>query len=109
MYDMILPNLELDVTNIVENGKYFAKLALLLVLSSFLSFFHSFPLHSNSVVTQRHAIGSVKRAICFRLLKEGERKRWRERKIKHASTQGVEKFISFTLLYHKSFSLALLP
>ena len=40
MYDMILPNLELDVTNIVENGKYFAKLALLLVLSSFLSFFH---------------------------------------------------------------------
>ena len=42
MYDMILPDLELDVTHIVENGKYFSKLALLLVLSSFLSFFHSF-------------------------------------------------------------------
>ena len=45
MYDMILPDLELDVTHIVENGKYFSKLAL---LSSFLSFFHSFSslLHS---------------------------------------------------------------
>ena len=32
MYDMILPDLELDVTHIVENGKYFLKLALLLVL-----------------------------------------------------------------------------
>lgn len=42
MYDMILPDLELDVTHIVENGKYFSKLALVLVLSSFLSFFHSF-------------------------------------------------------------------
>lgn len=73
MYDMILPNLELDVTNIVENGKYFAKLALLLVLSSFLSFFHSFPLHSNSVVTQRHAIGSVERAIRFYSKKGNER------------------------------------
>ena len=25
MYDMILPDLELDVTHIVENGKYFFK------------------------------------------------------------------------------------
>ena len=37
MYDMILPDLELDVTHIVENGKYFSKLALLSVLSSFLT------------------------------------------------------------------------
>ena len=56
MYDMILPDLELDVTHIVENGKYFSKLALLLVLSSFLSFFHSFSSLLHSRFYCRHAM-----------------------------------------------------
>ena len=61
MYDMILPDLELDVTHIVENGKYFSKLALLLVLSSFLSFFHSFSglLHS----VEERCVTTLKTAV----------------------------------------------